>query len=191
MRNVFRRTRKLNKKGFTLVELIVAIAVIAILSSIVLPTMSSSNNRQLQEQYKQSCISVLNSAETILAAVNKGAKVVSGFRLIKTDGSLDYGELRSCLKLENFNGSDYDIYCYDNAAKNNGSTGTLPTSFNNYAKDLVIIYVQSNNFKDNYTAVGGIYFQKTKRRPEAKIKYDYVLGSTISISKNFSNPYKK
>ena len=191
MRILFKRAKTLNKRGFTLVELIVTIAVIAILSSIILPTMSSSNNRQLQERYKQSCISVLNSADSILAAVNKGAKVVSGFQIIKSDGSFDYNELKSCLKLENVNAADYDIACFDVDAKNNGSTGTLPSSYSNYAKDLVVIYIQGNNFKDNYTAVGGIYFQKAKRRPEARIKYDYVLGTTITISRNFSNPYKK
>ena len=189
MRNVFKRAKILNKKGFTLVELIVTIAVIAILSSIILPTMSSTNNKQLQEQQKQACISVLNSAETVISAVNKGAKVVSGFQIIKSDGSFDFGEMKSCLRLENFNGADYDIICFDTKAKNNGSNGVLPSSYNTYTKDIVAVYITSNNFKDNFTAVGAIYFKKGTRRMEATVKYDYVIGSTIIVSRNFSNPY--
>ena len=188
-RKIFKKAILRNNKGFTLVELLLTIAVMAILSSIVLPSMSSANNRQLAEQYKQSCISVLDTTEIIFDAVNKGSRKVSGFTIIKNDGSVDYNELKRCLKLENFNGSDYDIVCFDVTAQNNGSTGTCPISLSNYSKDFVAVYICSNSVKDQFYPAGAIYYKKTSRSLSAQIKYDYVVGGTVDMRSTFSNPF--
>jgi|GEM_PF-2694642 len=189
MKKVWRKTI-LNKKGFTLVELIVAIAIIAILSSVVMPSMSSVNNRQLQEQYRQACISVLDNAEIITEAINGGSKKVSGFQVVKTDGTIDYnGEFKNCLKLENFNGADYDIICFNVTSANNGSTGTLPASYSFFTKDIVAVYICNNAYKDKYYPCGAIYFKKDSAGMIAMLKYDYVDGTPISMKSPFKNPY--
>ena len=80
--------KKLNKKGFTIVELSIVIAVVAILSAVLIPTFSgviknAKNSAAIQEarnaytQYSMACAEANNEPETtVVYAADNGKFVV-------------------------------------------------------------------------------------------------------------------
>lgn len=92
---------KMNKKGFTIVELVIVIAVIAILAGVMIPTFGgvidsaneSSAKQEAQGIYKQVIIAdpTLNSTDTVLYITVENDKYVfvvenAEIKLIKDEG---------------------------------------------------------------------------------------------------------
>jgi len=97
-----------NRKGFTLIELIVVIAILAVLAAIIIPTVSSSIQRaerardlaNVRSAYAQYTIELLSSTATPPTATaplvpgSKGAcvPVTSGTAVTGFTCSFDYGD---------------------------------------------------------------------------------------------------
>ena len=66
--SLFERAKKAreNKKGFTLVELIVVLVILAILAAIMVPQLTGYIDRAKDKQYEVRCRNILIAAQTIL-----------------------------------------------------------------------------------------------------------------------------
>ncbi len=66
--------KKLNKKGFTIVELVIVIAVIAILAAVLIPTFSSVVNKANESSALQSVRNAFTECEVVLAGTGRELK---------------------------------------------------------------------------------------------------------------------
>lgn len=70
--------RFFNKLGFTLTELICAVALMGIVAGIAVPVIGASRKSRDQREYKNSCLYVLGEAQAVCDAINNGARSLSG-----------------------------------------------------------------------------------------------------------------
>ena len=66
--------KKSNKKGFTLVELIVVIAIMAILAAVLVPTVTSKIKDANESKAKSNCSSIANAIQSAVVSANSGLK---------------------------------------------------------------------------------------------------------------------
>lgn len=181
----FRFLRK-SKKGFTLVELIVVIAIMAIFAGVLTPTLTAQNRKADQDQYKQYVVSVMETAEDICSAYNKGAKRISGYDIVNTSGEIQWSSIEGLLNTENVNSYKFNVIACTTNRKPTGLNEANDSLTNAYtSKDTVVVYFKTNN-KGEYFAAGCWYFEKSNKK--AKYKYDYIKDAFISGSVSFSNP---
>lgn len=64
--------KKLNKKGFSLVELIVVIAIMAILAAIIIPTVTNKINDANKGSANQAASGVANGIQSDITSINAG-----------------------------------------------------------------------------------------------------------------------
>lgn len=64
--------KKLNKKGFSLVELIVVIAIMAILAAIIIPTVTNKINDANKGSANQAASGVANGIQSDITSINSG-----------------------------------------------------------------------------------------------------------------------
>ena len=90
--------RNTNKKGFTIVELVIVVAVIAILAAVLIPTFSSiirkaneSKDNQLIKHLNTALAADVDGDETIHAAITAAAEF--GFDLAKIDAKVEGNEI--------------------------------------------------------------------------------------------------
>ena len=93
-----------SKKGFTIVELVIVIAVIAILAAVLIPTFSNV----IEKSHQSACLQ---------AAKSKFEEV---YALDYSDGTVDGGEAKD-------KGNDVEQYLYDNKLAKDESTGKVTT----------------------------------------------------------------
>ncbi|MGN1040911.1 MAG: type II secretion system protein [Candidatus Fimimonas sp.] len=95
-----------NKKGFTITELVIVIAVIAILAAVLIPTFSNVISNAKQSAALQTCSNAMKDYSAIAAqegkSVGTGMMFVNdGFVFVYINGSLHYvGELASLDKID-------------------------------------------------------------------------------------------
>lgn len=90
-----------NKKGFTIVELVIVIAVIAILAAVLIPTFSSVVEKANESSALQACRNEL--VEMKVAYATQGGDIAEGTILSSNDYYFEYkdGQLVKCNKPEN------------------------------------------------------------------------------------------
>ncbi len=181
----FKVLRK-NKKGFTLIEIIVVIAVMAILAGVVYPVMTAQNKKADRDQYKQYFTGVMETADEICKAYNNGAKKISGYDIVNTKNEVQWTSVQNLLNTENVNNYKFNVTICTKDIRSMGLTEEKDTLSSPYTgKDTVIIYFK-NNSKGEYFAVGCWYFEQNNKK--AKYKYDYINDSFISGSEKFYTP---
>lgn len=85
------KIRKLkNKKGFTLVELIVVIAIIAVLTAVIVPLIGRYSTQAVYTTLQDGCKTISNNINTVIAEVAQSGKVASATQVTgtKSGGSL-------------------------------------------------------------------------------------------------------
>lgn len=185
MRNI-RRLFK-NKRGFTLVELIVVIAIMAVLTAIITPILTKSNDSSTKDKYKQYCLSIMESADSICDAYNKGAKKVAGFDIVNSKGEIAWSAIRDCLSTDNIYNYQYNVaVAYPSGCPTGLSEGGATITNAYTQKDTIVVYFKTKNVTGELYAVGCWYFEANKT--EAKYKYDYVSNAIIDKNKTFYNP---
>lgn len=178
---------KKNKKGFTLVELVVVIAIMAVLAAVITPSLSRSSDNQTKEKYKQYCASVLESAEQVSIAFNKGAKNVAGYNIISTNGEINYNGIQQCLVSDNVYNYQCDVTVY-RAGSPSGLTETNGRITTAYAqKDTIVVCMKKMSDGKLYV-LGCWYFEKKSNT--AKYKFDYGKNAFIDLGEAFYTPDK-
>lgn len=127
---------KMNKKGFTLIEMLVVIAIIAVLVSIIVPTVSSSTDKakaatdaaNLRTIAAEAAIDYMDN-DTLDQTYTAASKYLDG-------GSLEIykntnGDIEAVIKSgENFYGVDYFAFVAENgktSVTEGSTTSTAPT----------------------------------------------------------------
>lgn len=177
---------KKSKKGFTLIELVVVIAVMAILAGVITPVLTAQNRKADRDQYKQYVVSVMETADDICSAYNKGAKRISGYDIVDSKNEIQWVSIQELLNTENVNNYKFNVAICTATLNTLGLSEGKDTLTSPYtSKDTVIVYFKTNG-KGEYFAVGCWYFEKNNK--QAKYKYDYVQDTFISGNENFHNP---
>ena len=85
----FRRNFKrfFNKLGFTLTEMICAIALMGIIAGISIPIIGASKKSRTQKEYRNSVNYVLGEARAVCDAINDGSRSLSGTVVASPTGS--------------------------------------------------------------------------------------------------------
>lgn len=122
---------KLNKKGFTLVELVIVIAVIAILAAVLIPTFSGAIEKANESAVLQAARSAYEEvlARDLADGVvdgKEGEKVYLSYKLAKHGAELAEVELGAGESKENANvsirinqlGTNYELFEYTDSSKN-------------------------------------------------------------------------
>lgn len=181
----FRLLRK-NKKGFTLIEIVVTIAIMAILAGVITPVLTAQNRKADQDQYRQYVNSVMETADDICSAYNKGANRISGYDIVNTKNEIQWTAVQDLLNIENVNSYKFNVGVCSKDITSLGLVETSDTLSSPYtSKDTVIVYFKSNS-KGEYFAVGCWYFEKNNKK--AKYKFDYVNNKFISSNEKFFTP---
>ncbi len=160
--------------GFTIIELIVVVALLAIAASIAVPIISDNTAAKKKETYRQACIYVFDQATAIADSYNKGARSLNG---VSIDSVINPGGVKTVLNLDNSLAYRFNIDVKNNA--------TNPST--NYSdKDTVVVYFAYNADKSKALAVGMWYMAKGNTTPQ--FKYDYSKGALASVSEAFTTP---
>lgn len=87
----FRRNFKrfFNKLGFTLTEMICAVALMGIVAGISIPIIGASKKSRTQKEYRNSVNYVLGEARAVCDAINDGSRSLSGTVVASPTGSDD------------------------------------------------------------------------------------------------------
>ncbi len=178
---------KKNKKGFTLVELVVVLAIMAVLAGVITPSLSVASKNRTREKYKNYCVSILDSAEAIAEAYNKGANSIAGYKIVNTRGEIDWTNVQECLKVDNTYNYQCDIVIF-----REGFPGGLKESGNSINnvfanKDTVVVCYKKTQ-KGELFASGCWYFEKGQKTTE--YKFDYGKNTFIASDEVFYTPDK-
>jgi len=69
---------KKNKKGFTLIELVCVIALMAVMVAIAVPVIGNSQQARAEKTYKESVVYACDQAQSVCDAINDGVRSMSG-----------------------------------------------------------------------------------------------------------------
>ncbi len=164
--------------GFTLIELIVTLALLAIAASIATPIILSGINKREEESQRQACINIFELGTNIADAYTKGSRSISGTSIDPNNPA--GGILGVAALIAEENSLSYKI---DIAIKSNATNPSV-----NYSKDTVVLYFwygTDTGGNPAALAVGCWYMVKGKTTPQ--YKYDYDKGK-IEVSTGFTTP---
>ncbi|NCA66609.1 MAG: type II secretion system protein [Clostridia bacterium] len=159
--------------GFTLIELIVVIAILAIATSIVTPILMDNANSKKIETYRQSCIYVMDEAAAVADSYNNGARYISNEQI---DPVSYPNGVKNALNNDNSMAYRFTITTVDEYTNPN-------EAFND--KDYVVVYYKyKDDDNSQAAAVGCWYMEKGKATPQ--LKYDYATARVIPNSQDFT-----
>lgn len=131
---MFKRIQKMlkNKKGFTLVELIVVIAILGILATIAIPKYSGMRNKAEQVADEQAIVAMNKSIK--LYAVEKDNDGPTDATTLKEALKLAYDDIpdvKASGKAFYYDESAYQVKLLEDNATNDGDSGLIkiPTDF--------------------------------------------------------------
>lgn len=163
--------------GFTIIELLVVMVILAIASSIAVPMIINNTNDKKKETYRQSCISVFEEATNIAETYNKGpaAYNISGVCIDPSKAEGGIKGVETLLNSENIMSYKFEVDVVSSATNPNYS----------YSKDTVVVYFAYSTDKTQALAVGCWYMVNGNKTPQ--YKYDYSEGY-IAVSTAFTAP---
>ena len=113
----FRRNFKrfFNKLGFTLTEMICAVALMGIIAGISIPIIGASKKSRTQKEYRNSVNYVLGEARAVCDAINDGSRTLSG-RVVANPTGTDENRIKiqEYLNLINAFSHKFNIYVRTN-----------------------------------------------------------------------------
>ncbi len=146
--------KKLNKKGFTMVEMLAAVSIMAILAGVAISAVSRYQEHAWEEAYKAMETSAYDAAQNYIT--DKGIVVpTSGSKTLEIVDLIDAGYLD---KLEDPRAKGY--YCHNGSkvevTKTKGSNGSL----DKYTYNVVIVceFYTSSHYEGD-TEVEGVIFK--------------------------------
>lgn len=177
-----------NRRGFSLVEVIVVMAIMALLATVAVPVLTSSSNSKTKDKYKQYCVSALDSALSIAEAYSKGAKSAAGYDIAQNSGIPNWVGINQCLNADNpynYKFKVSSIY-YTKAEFSKLSGSSNPTGDEHKDIDTVVICFIYDDLERTITPIGAWFVKKAV--VTVAYKYDYVLGVGIEITEKFTLP---
>ena len=160
--------RKSNKKGFTVVELVIVIAIIAILAAVLIPTFASL----IQKANESKDTQLVKNLNTALAVDNKEHKTMTSALEAAAEFGYDVGKINaSATGNEILWDSENDVFCY--------------------LKGGNVEYIPETNLKNGALAANETYKLWKIYTSEEKVTEDVNAGKTYSIYWNSSDAYTK
>ena len=161
--------KRSNKKGFTIVELVIVIAIIAILAAVLIPTFASL----IQKANESKDTQLVKNLNTALAADNKEHKTMTDALDAAVEFGYDVGKINaSATGNEILWDSKNDVFCY--------------------LKDGKVEYIPETSLKNGAVAENETYKLWKIYTSEAKIKEDTDANKYFSIywnsADNFTAP---
>ena len=160
--------RKSNKKGFTVVELVIVIAIIAILAAVLIPTFAGL----IQKANESKDTQLVKNLNTALAVDNKEHKTMTSALEAAAEFGYDVGKINaSATGNEILWDSKNDVFCY--------------------LKNGNVEYIPETNLKNGALAANETYKLWKIYTSEEKVTEDVNAGKTYSIYWNSSDAYTK
>ena len=160
--------RKSNKKGFTVVELVIVIAIIAILAAVLIPTFAGL----IQKANESKDTQLVKNLNTALAVDNKEHKTMTSALEAAAEFGYDVGKINaSATGNEILWDSENDVFCY--------------------LKGGNVEYIPETNLKNGALAANETYKLWKIYTSEEKVTEDVNAGKTYSIYWNSSDAYTK
>lgn len=166
-------------KGFTLIELIAVIALMAIAATFTIPMIMRNAEDKQREIYYQGCVYVVGEAAALAETYNKIKRFNDSSLAPVTIGGYDlrnHTGVQGLLNAENEMAFRFNIIVTSSSINPNST----------FTKDRVIVYFAYNAAKTRAVAVGAWYMQKDNNVPQ--IKYDYAKAAKIELSAAFTTP---
>ena len=158
--------KRSTKKGFTIVELVIVIAIIAILAAVLIPTFASL----IQKANESKDTQLVKNLNTALAADNKEHKTMTDALDAATDFGYDVGKINaSATGNEILWDSKNDVFCY--------------------LKDGKVEYIPETSLKNGAVAENETYKLWKIYTSEAKIKEDTDANKYFSIYWNSDDDF--
>ena len=133
--------KKMNKKGFTLIEMLVVIAIIAILVAIVIPTVTSATKKAAAATNAANLRSMIAEASTdYLAGVSDDARPAKPY--IDDDGTVTFAVRDGAPKSKPING-----VCEETTAtiEMDNTTGTITAKYGEHGVDHFSILAEGKS----------------------------------------------
>lgn len=180
----FRRNFKrfFNKLGFTLTEMICAIALMGIVAGISIPIIGASKKSRTQKEYRNSVNYVLGEARAVCDAINDGSRTLSG-RVVANPTGTDENRIKiqEYLNLINAFSHKFNIY----VRTNENECGHLSGSQHNIMEVVIVNVNAAPPIKDldkNNTAnVAGKVKVSNPRSVTWIFYYDKEKGDYVYI----------
>ena len=187
--------KRSTKKGFTIVELVIVIAIIAILAAVLIPTFASL----IQKANESKDTQLVKNLNTALAADNKEHKTMTDALDAATDFGYDVGKINaSATNKEILWDSKNDVFCYYDT--NTKTPEYIPeTSLKNGAIEsnetykLWKIYTEAPteqtfsiywNSTENFTAPLTVGFDAGNNTAITALTYNGTAGNSVIIRTN-------